>query len=37
LKYRKLRNAATNQGIKDRTLYNEERIEKQQTKRKFGK
>jgi hypothetical protein len=28
LKYRKLRNAATNQGRKDTKLYNEERIEK---------
>ncbi len=28
LKYRKLRNAATNQGRKYRKLYNEERIEK---------
>jgi hypothetical protein len=28
LKYRRLRNAATNQGRKDRKLYNEERIKK---------
>jgi hypothetical protein len=37
LKYRKLRNAATNQGRKDKKLYNEERIEKAADQREIWK